>query len=121
MSRDEDEPTDTDRLYARVVLQTLAVSQYAAWTALVFYTTAVALLAGAAYVVGAPVGYVFVALAGVALYRLVTAVRAYRRQRGILVSLREAGVYDEKTRDGVEDVDSFDGFVEVLREKRNEG
>lgn len=118
---DADTDTDTDRLYARVVLQTLTVSQYAAWTALVFYTTTVALLGGVAYVVGAPVGYAFVALAAFVLYRLVAAVRMYRRQRGILVSLREAGVYDELKPEDVEDVDSFDGFAEVLRKRRKDG
>jgi|GEM_PF-5572688 len=121
MSRNGDELSDTDRLYARVVLQTVTVSQYAMWTALLFYTTAVALLAGAAYVVGAPVGYVFVALAAVILYRFVTTVRAYRRQRSVLVSLREAGVYDEIRPEDVEDVESFDGFATVLREMRKEG
>ncbi|MFP4189127.1 MAG: hypothetical protein ACLFR5_06960 [Halobacteriales archaeon] len=115
---ENDGPSETDRLYARVVLQTVAVAQYAAWVSLVFYTTTVFLLAGAAYVVGAPVGYVFVALAAVALYRLVTAVRAYKRQRGILVSLRDAGVYGELEPADVEDIETFDGFARLLRERR---
>ena len=114
---------DTDRLYARVVLQTAAVSQYVAWVAVAFYTTTIGLLTAAAYVVflidavdGTAILIAFLALAAL-LYRLVASARLLRRQRGILVNLREAGVYDEMKPADVEGVDSFDDFARMLREK----
>ncbi len=115
---------DTDRLYARVVLQTAAVSQYVAWVAVAFYTTTIGLLTAAAYVVflidavdGTAILIAFLALAAALLYRLVASARLLRRQRGILVNLREAGVYDEMKPADVEGVDSFDDFARMLREK----
>ena len=124
---DSDEPTDTDRLYARVALQTVAVSSYVAWIAVAFYTTTTVLLAAAAYVVflddavdGTAVTIVFLALAAALLYRLVASARLLRRQRGILVTLREAGVYDEMKPEDVEDVESFDDFAMMLQEKHSD-
>jgi hypothetical protein len=122
------ETDDTDRLYARVVLQTVAVSSYVAWIAVAFYTTTIALLTAAAYVVflvdavdGTAILIAFLVLAAALLYRLVASVRLLRRQRGILVPLREAGVYDEMEPEDVEDVDSFDDFARMVRERRADG
>jgi hypothetical protein len=121
---EDDEPTYKDRLYARVVLQTVAVSNYVAWIAVAFYTTTIALLAAAAYVLflvdaveGTTILLAFLALAAALLYRLVASARLLRRQRGILVTLREAGVYDEMKPEDVEDVGSFDDFARMLRQK----
>lgn len=119
-----DQLTDTDRLYARVVLQTITASSYTAWVAVAFYTTTVVLLTTASYVVfladsveGKAIPLVFLALAVAILYRLVAAGRLLRRQRGILTNLRDAGVYDEMNPEDVKKIESFDEFARMLREK----
>jgi hypothetical protein len=121
---DNDQLTDTDRLYARVVLQTVTTSSYTAWIAVAFYTTTVVLLATASYVLflsdsveGRAIPIVLLALSVVILYRLVAAGRLLRRQRGILTNLRDAGVYDEMVPEDVKEIESFDEFARMLREK----
>lgn len=112
------EDTEVDQLYARVALQSLTVGHQVAWVSLVFYLSTAALLTAAAYVVGEPIGYVFVALVGLAGYRLASAARTYRRTRGMISSLRDAGVYEGLTRRDVHGVEDFDEFVDVVRERR---
>ncbi len=117
------EETELDRLYARVALQNLTVSHQVAWISVVFYLSTAALLTAAAYVVGEVyeqqlVGVAFVALVGVAGYRLASALRSYRRTRGMITSLQNAGVYEGLARRDVHGVEDFDEFVEVVKEKR---